>query len=346
LTLSHRSIGIFKRGLMLTASLAIAACGGGGGEASTSAPAPAQASVPASPIATPTPAPIPNALSFTTVEVGVDTDASGVLQMSIPAESSSPIIVSDPHAPAATRFEDFRLDGNETIRASGFGSHSGISISASPATYQASSVLRFTQMGTLPRQMPVLLWTSPSDSEPLAMPLAEIVEKLPGTSSTTGMLPKHARLLEVGSPNFRGIRVFGSNTLTSSVPEKGSSRYVGELFGTVYPTGEAPSRLVGDCVLNVYFDGAQSHVTGLIKFSQYERTDNRGTALTIDFVADIVRGKLVTRSIQVTGTGNMVQYGAVAGSFYGDDASELGFTISARGPSGILIGGAILGSGH
>lgn len=346
MTLCHQHIIAFKHGFMLTACLAIAACGGGGGGASTGATASPEASVPSPPAATPTPAPVPKALSFTTVEVGVDTDASGVLQMSIPAESSSPVIVSDPNSPAATRFEDFRLDGNETIRASGFGSHSGINISASPATYQASSVLRFTQMGTLPRQMPVLLWTSPSDSEPLAMPLAEIVEKLPGTSSTTGMLPKHARLLEVGSPNFRGIRVFGSNTLTSSVPEKGSSRYVGELFGTVYPTGEAPSRLVGDCVLNVYFDGAQPHVTGLIKFSQYERTDNRGTALTIDFVADIVRGKLVTRSIQVTGTGNMVQYGAVAGGFYGDDASELGFTISARGPSGILIGGAILGLGH
>ncbi|WP_132911337.1 hypothetical protein [Sphingomonas sp. BK235] len=269
-----------------------------------------------------------------------------MLQMSIPAESSSPVIVSDPQAPAAIRFEDFRLDGNETIRASGFGSHSGISISASPATYQASSVLRFTQMGALPRQMPVLMWTSASDSEPLAMPLAETVEKLPGTSGTTGMLPKHARLLEIGNPNYRGIRIFGSNTLTSSVPQKGSSRYVGELFGTVYPTGEASSRIVGDCVLNVYYDGAQPYVTGLIKLSQYERTDNRGTALTIDFVADIVGGKLVTRSIQVTGTGNMVQYGAVAGGFYGDDASELGFTISARGPSGILIGGAILGLGH
>ncbi|MBB3472916.1 hypothetical protein [Sphingomonas sp. BK345] len=346
MTHCHRQIIAFKHGFVLAACLAIAACGGGGGGASTGATASPEASLPSPPTATPTPAPVPKALSFTTVEVGVDTDASGVLQMSIPAESSSPVIVSDPNSPTATRFEDFRLDGNETIRASGFGSHSGISISASPATYQASSVLRFTQLGTLPRQMPVLMWASPSDSEPLAMPLAETVEKLPGTSSTTGMLPKHARLLEVGSPNFRGIRVFGSNTLTSSVPEKGSSRYVGELFGTVYPTGEAPSRLVGDCVLNVYFDGEQPYVTGLIKFSQYERTDNRGTVLTIDFVADIVRGKLVTRSIQVTGTGNMVQYGAVAGGFYGDDASELGFTISARGPSGILIGGAILGIGH
>ncbi|MBY9064352.1 hypothetical protein K7957_15540 [Sphingomonas yunnanensis] len=219
----------------------------------------------------PTPAPTPKALSFTTVEVGVDTDASGVLQMSIPAGSSSPVTVSDPHAPAARRFEDLRLDGNETIRASGFGSHSCISISASPATFQASSVLRFTQLGTLPRQMPVFMWASPSDSEPLTMPLEETVEKLPGTSAT-GMLPKHARLLEVGSPNFRGIRVFGSNTLTSSVPQKGSARYVGELFGTVYPTGEASSRLVGDCVLNVSFDGAQPYVTGLVKLSRYERS--------------------------------------------------------------------------
>ncbi|WP_277978962.1 hypothetical protein [Sphingomonas phyllosphaerae] len=63
---------------------------------------------------------------------------------------------------------------------------------------------------------------------------------------------------------------------------------------------------MGDCVLNVYFDGAQPYVTGLVKLSQYERVDNRGTVLTIDFVADIVRGKLVTRSIQLTGTGNMV----------------------------------------
>lgn len=326
------------------ACASIAACGGESDRTPVVVASPSPvATTPAAP--RPVPSTEPQAVAFTSLQVGVVQDPSGELQVHEPAETSVPVILRDPDAPGAITFNDLLINGNEHITTYGFGAQQGVMIETKPASNWLKTIYTFSQASTFQRTMPTIGFTSLA-TDPIVLPLTETFEKHAGVSSTSGERPDHLAIMEVGAPTARAIRVFGSNSRTSSLPTSGSKRFVGEIFGTVYPTGEAPSRFVGDCVLNAYFDQGEERVTGLIKLSQYERSDNRGVSLTIEFLADIVNGRLVTRSVTVTGTGNALLAGSVAGGFYGDDVSELGFVISARGPSGILIGGTALGQRH
>lgn len=326
-----------------------AACGmmaGCGGESDTS---PAVTASPTSVLAATTPAAVPQAdppaLAFATLQVGVSQDSSGELQVHDPAEASVPVIVRDPDAVAGSTFNDLLLNGNEHITTYGFGPRQAAMIETKPVSSWSKATYTFSQAALFPRTMPALGFAA-AGSDPLSLPLTETFEKIAGMSVTSGERPDHLAVMEVGAPAARAIRIFGSNTKIANLPTSGSKRFVGEIFGTVYPTGESASRVVGDCILNAFFDNGEPRVAGLIRLSQYERSDNRGVPLTIEFQADIVNGKLVTCSINVTGTGYAVMAGSVAGGFYGDDVSELGFVISARGPSGVLIGGAALGQRH
>lgn len=307
----------------------------------------------ASPTPTPTPTPAqapvtPVSLTFSSISVDALLDATGAATVypALAGADAGSIVVSDPDAPAATSFEDFRFSGNETFGISRNQAGSSYSGLFPTANSTGGTTLDFYSPGTtqMARSVSLFGWkTVASGGSSAELHLIQTqAEDVPLPSPPTSYLPSHARLLEAVFPDRQGIQIFGNATPAASWPKASSLEYNGEVYGTAFTAAKEKLPYIGDAT--IYVDGTKSdaQIHGIIHASYYKGQGNTGLPLEIDVVADIVGGTIVSRTLTVTGAGGMATFGSVNGSFYGSTANELGLVFSASGAPGSSIGGLIV----
>jgi hypothetical protein len=340
------------RGMLLASAILTSSCGDGqGGEASVPVvPGPTPTASP-TPIPTPTPAQTsvtPVSLTFSSASVDALFDAAGAATVypAVAGADAGSVVVSDPDAPAARSFEDLRLSGNETFGISRTEVSSSYSGLFPVANSTGSAILEFYSPGPtqMARTVALLGWKNGGSGSPAAELhlLQTQVEDVPVPNPPTSYLASHAGLLEAVFSDRKGIQIFGDATPASSWPKSNSLEYDGEVYGTAFTAAKEQLPYIGDAT--IYVDGAKSNAQlhGIIHISHFKGEANAGIPIEIDIVADVIAGRIVTRTLTVTGAGGMVESGSITGSFYGPTGDELGLVFSASGAPGSSIGGMIL----
>jgi hypothetical protein len=337
--------------LVNLSGLALCSCGGGGAQDVKSLPVALTMGGSPSPSPTPTPAPVlappaPVPLTFATPSVVERTDGSGATRVSVARDGDgSQVTISDPDAPTATSYDQLKLNGDEEVTVRQADATAGYMQAFTGADAQGLSNRSFYAGSLAARQLPVLGWQAhagPTSTAQLTALLTETVEKVPGFTHATGTVAAHARLLETMLADRRGLQLIGDRTPLNLIPLAGSSRFVGEVYGTAFPSGAEALPYIGDAVIYVSYGATSEQVHGLIDISQYAGPDNKGIPIVVQISADLVSGALVHGSVAVQGAGGQVEYGSVAGAFYGKADDELGIVLGASGGPGSMIGGMIL----
>lgn len=142
--------------------------------------------------------------------------------------------------------------------------------------------------------------------------------------------------------DFHSYAVFGSKTAEGALTaQQGSASYTGKTEA-VLTEDAAAVRLTGNATTSVDFGGRSISGRTVLKGARHDGTTLR---VGVDYDGTFAGGNKIAGTMKASGvpTESGTMTGAVAGSFYGPDAENLGITLRGTGRNvgtDVLLGGA------